>query len=160
VGASPRPFTVRRGTIRDLQILMRHRLAMERELGRGRTEGLADFERAYRRWLAERIRARRLIPFFAVDPGGHPFGSGSIWLRESRPHRGDRRLLIPRVHGVYVEPRARRQGIATRLVEEMLGWARRQGYRRVTLRTTPRAEAIYVRFGFHHISEMQREWAE
>jgi GNAT superfamily N-acetyltransferase len=139
---------------------MQHRSAMERELSRGRTEGLADFERAYRRWLAGRIRAQRLIPFLAVDPGGHPYGSGSIWLRESRPHRGDRRLLIPRVHGVYVERGARRRGIATQLVEEMVRWIRQHGYRRAALRTTSRAEAMYVRFGFHHISEMQREWAE
>lgn len=138
---------------------MRHRRAMERELGRGRTGGLTDFARAYGRWQAGQIRKHRLIPYLAIDYDGHVCGSGSIWLREDRPHRRDLSVLTPRIHGVYVEPSARRRGIATQLVQEMLRWIRQQGYRKVILRTTSRAEPIYARFGFRPISELKREWA-
>lgn len=153
-----RPISIRRGTIRDLPDLMRHRRAMERELGRGGTKGLGAFERAYRRWLVNRMRARRLITFIAAEPDGRALATGSIWLREDRPHRGNLLVLLPRVHGIYVEPRARRRGIATRLVQEMLHWIRGHGYARVTLRTTSRAEPIYAKFGFRRGSEMEREW--
>jgi GNAT superfamily N-acetyltransferase len=133
---------------------------MERELGRGASTGLPAFQRAYSGWLAERIRAGRLVPFIAVNPAGTVLGSGSVWLREDRPHRGDLRTLLPRIHGIYVRPEARRRGVATELVREMLRWIRRQGFRRVGLQTTPRAEAIYARFGFRRRPEMEREWRE
>ncbi len=133
---------------------------MERELGRGGTKGLAAFERAYRDWVVERIRSHRLIPFVAVhlDDEGCSVGSGAIWLREDRPHRRNLSVLLPRIHSIYVDPAARRNGVATQLVREMIRWIRGHGYRRVVLRTTARAEALYVALGFRRNSEMECEW--
>lgn len=116
------------------------------------------FVREYRRWVWERMRARRLVPFVATDGARRVVASGSVWLREDRPHRGDLRRQSPRLHSVYVEPAARRRGIATLLVRAMLRWIRRHGYRRVVLRTSPRAEALYFVFGFRRIPIMERVW--
>jgi GNAT superfamily N-acetyltransferase len=138
--------------------MMRFRIAMERELGRGGAKGLREFERAYRRWLSERIRAERVVPFLAADATGRILGSGSVWLREERPHRGNLSVILPRIHGVYIAPFARRRGVATQLVRTMLQWVRSQGYRIVALRTTRRAKAIYARFGFRPDTEMELEW--
>lgn len=151
----PGTIQVRRATSRDLSTLMRHRLAMDRELGRGRTEGIVAYARAYRRWTDARIRARHLIPFIALDLDGRSVGSGSIWLREGRPHRGDLHVRVPRIHGIYVQPAARRQGVATALLEAMLEWVRRHGYQRVSLRTTARARALYLQYGFRPTPEME-----
>jgi GNAT superfamily N-acetyltransferase len=147
-------FTVRRGTVRDIPLLMRHRLSMQRELRRGSRLGIVAFERDYRSWMSKRMRARRLIPFIAECREGRSVGSGSIWLREDRPHQGVRGGLTPRVHGIYVEPAARRQGVATELLRAMLRWIRAHGYRRANLRSTRRAAALYARYGFRPSSEM------
>ena len=151
---------VRPATLRDLPTLLQHRIGMERELGRGGKKGMEPFIRAYRRWVLAGLRSRHLIPFVAMGRDGHPVGTGSIWLREDRPHRGNLRVLVPRIHGMYVEPRARRRGAATSLLRAMLRWIRRHGYRRVVLRTTPRARALYVRYGFRPNGEMDRVWSE
>jgi GNAT superfamily N-acetyltransferase len=156
----PPPFRVRRGTIRDLATLMRYRLAMQRELGRGVRKGLPAFARVYGRWLAGRIRSHRVIPFILEQGEGGTVGSGLVWIVEDRPHLHDFSVRVPRMHGVYVEPRARRHGAATLLVGEMLAWVRRAGYRRAVLRASPRAETMYYRFGFRRNAEMIREWRE
>jgi GNAT superfamily N-acetyltransferase len=153
-------ITIRPGTSRDLSTLLRHRIAMERELGRGGRKGLVPFVRAYRRWMAAGIRSHHLIPFIAIDTDRHSVGSGSIWLREDRPHRGNLRVLVPRIHGIYVEPVARRRGAATELLRSMLRWVRRHGYRRVVLQSTSKAKALYSRYGFQPNSEMERNWSE
>ena len=149
---------VRRAGLGDLPLLMRHRIAMDCELGRGARKGLLPYKRAYRRWAERGIRSGRLIPFIAAPSEGRPMGSGSIWLREDRPHRGDLHHVLPRIHGIYVEPAARRRGAATALLEAMLRWIRQRGFQRVSLRATPRARALYLRYGFRDNSEMQRIW--
>jgi GNAT superfamily N-acetyltransferase len=133
---------------------------MERELGRGGRKGLEAFQTAYRRWMAAGMSSHRLIPFIANDRAGRPVGSGSIWLREDRPHRGNLRLMVPRIHGIYVEPEARRRGAATGLLQAMLRWIRGHGYQRVVLQTTAKARALYARYGFRPKSEMERRWRE
>jgi GNAT superfamily N-acetyltransferase len=162
-GRSSRPNILRIGVrpaaLQDLSTLIRHRVAMERELGRGGRKGLVPFVRAYRRWMVAGIRSHHFIPFVATDGDGRPIGSGSIWLREDRPHRGNLSVRIPRIHGIYVEPAARRRGVATGLLRSMLRWVRRHGYRRVVLQTTAKAKALYSRYGFKPKSEMERTWS-
>ena len=133
---------------------------MERELGRGGRKGLVPFIRAYRRWMVAGVRSHRIIPFVAMDIDRNAIGTGSIWLREDRPHRGNLAIRVPRIHGIYVEPDARRQGAATELLRAMLEWIQRNGYRRVVLQSTSRAREMYLRHGFRSSSEMELKWAE
>jgi len=99
---------------------------------------VADFARTFdprreRAWIAE--RDREVV--------------GSVFCVKKT-------ASVARLRMLYVEPAARGLGIGKRLVEECVGFARRAGYRRMTLWTNDvlhAARGIYERTGFRLVDE-------
>lgn len=67
------------------------------------------------------------------------------------------------IHGyimdVYVEPNHRRQGIATRLTEEIIAWLKGCGTETIKLHAAIAAVPIYEQLGFENSREMKLEIA-
>lgn len=59
------------------------------------------------------------------------------------------------VNAVYVKPAYRRQGIARRLMEMAVDWARRSGSIRVRLRSSDEGRELYTAIGFKTGREME-----
>ena len=148
---SIKPFRLRRHRPGDLGwILERHGALYAKEHGWG-----AEFEalvarvvanfasghdtRCERLWIAER-RASRAQP-------GSPIGSVML-VRKSR--------TVAKLRLLLVEPEARGMGLGTALVDACIRFARRAGYRRITLFTGSdlvAARRIYEAAGFTLIDE-------
>jgi DNA-binding MarR family transcriptional regulator/GNAT superfamily N-acetyltransferase len=111
------------------------------------------FDRAFERLVAQ-IVAEFLARFdpereacWIAEIDGEPVGT--VMLVDAGGGIAKLRLLL-------VEPRARGHGIGRRLVEECVRFARRTGYRRITLWTQSilvSARTIYQRCGFTKVAE-------
>lgn len=64
-------------------------------------------------------------------------------------------LASAHVNAVYVAPPFRRQGIARRMVEHAIAWARERKCVRVRLRTSAGGAALYASLGFRTGTEME-----
>ncbi len=148
-------FRIRRGTSGDIARLVRHRLALSRELGGGSRAEIRSFARRYRRWLQKLIGQGRLVPFVAVGEDGSDLGSGCLWLREDRPRQRAGRGVQARITAMYVPPEGRRKGIGSRLLESMIRWTRAHGYLSVHLQTSLRAARWYRSYGFVPVPELR-----
>jgi GNAT superfamily N-acetyltransferase len=58
---------------------------------------------------------------------------------------------------MYTEPEWRRRGLASRLVQEAVKWAKRDGYSEIRLHASSMGRRIYIRQGFKRTWEMKRE---
>ncbi len=149
---------IRRGTSGDIARLVRHRLALSRELAGGSRAEIRSFALRYRRWLQKLTGQGRLVPFVAVGEDGSDLGSGCLWLREDRPRQRAARGAQARITAMYVPPESRHRGIGSRLLESMIRWARTHGYHSVHLQTSLRAARWYRSYGFVPVPELRLEF--
>ncbi|MHC4837365.1 MAG: GNAT family N-acetyltransferase [Planctomycetota bacterium] len=106
----------------------------------------ADPDRA-EAFLAARFEAADTIIFLAHDDDGHGLGFTQLFPSWSSVRTG--RLWI--LNDLFVAPEGRRQGVARRLMEAALAFAREDGALGVTLATQKDnhgAAALYRQLGF------------
>lgn len=156
--ATAADLALRRLGPRDLETLVRHRRRMWEDIGEGGAAALDVADRAYRRWLRERFRSRRIVAFGLVTGEGITVSTGVLYLRppdEPRPNPGQR--SGPYLMSMYTEPPWRRQGLAERIVRACIDWSRREGKAVITLRAAPMGRGLYRRLGFERRWEMRLE---
>src|SRR5688572_16216371 len=107
---------LRRATLRDLPVLVRHRDAMWVEMRRVRPGERDPTSRAYAAWLAQRMRRGKLAAFVAEDRAGRVLASGGVWIQEVQPRPGHPLTQWGYIQSLYTEPRARRRGLARRIM--------------------------------------------
>ncbi len=146
---------IRGATPEDVPTIVRHRRRMFEEMGFAdpvcNDEMDAEVSRqlretipsgAYRGWLvvADRGEAVAGAGLGVVRLPGKPFNpSGAYGYLMS----------------LYVEPPYRRRGIARRLMETMVAWARAEGLREVKLHASASGRPLYERLGFEQTNEMR-----
>src|SRR5436309_3306126 len=86
-GGNPRRMvraSVRRATLEDLDILVRHRRGMWKDIAQIPKADLDVADRVYRRWARSQMNSNRLEAFI-VETGGEPIASGCVWLMHVQP---------------------------------------------------------------------------
>jgi GNAT superfamily N-acetyltransferase len=99
----------------------------------------------------------------AIDPGaalkrppkGNILAGGGIvfvpWAGYPAEARTERLWIV----NMYTEPRARRRGIAKKLVNTMTAWSRAAGYAAISLHASDAGRPVYESLGFKTSNEMK-----
>jgi GNAT superfamily N-acetyltransferase len=144
---------IREATLSDLPTLVSHRRKMFVAIGSFSTADLAKGDKTYRAWIRKLMVAGEATAFIAETASRRAIGSGAVFLREYDPAPGAGVSRYPHIISMFTEKPYRGQGIATRILEKLVGWARSGDYPIVTLSPgTMEVIRLYKRSGF------QRGW--
>lgn len=147
-------WQVHRATLRDLDVLVRHRRAMWVELGTFSRSVLDSADSVYRSWLRLRLREHRMVGFIAVDSNRVPRGSQTIWLHDIEPSPADPKGVSTVLSTIYVERGSRRKGVGSALVRAATKWCRSSGYPYVTTIATQSSQKMLGKMGYRRLWEM------
>ena len=146
---------VRRATLKDIDELVHQRRAMWEDLGvRGNAEHDRS-DRIYSRWLQTRIKNKRLVGWIAEKRDGTVAGGGCVWIHDVQPRPHWKGTVQPYLLSMYTEPEFRGQGVATKIVEAVIDWTKKQGFERLQLHASPMGRGVYKRLGFKRGWEMR-----
>ncbi len=147
------PIDIRPFAQGELPALIEMRRAMTLELD---GEDLDD-DGQWRRRFAEFVNglmARADAAFFVAERDGALIGSGGVYLL--RNHRSEiYGKPSAYVTSVYVAPAHRRQGVAKRITQAAVEWARAKGCVVVRLRASQQGRLVYESLGFTPTDEME-----
>ncbi len=120
----------------------------------------SDFDARSKEWRAKfcayfggRQSAGNAQLFLALD-GERPVGCAMISVSDDY-RRFCFGTLSGHVNAVFVQPAYRRSGVATRLMQLVIAWARERGCARVLLRSSDEGRALYQELGFATGREME-----
>jgi GNAT superfamily N-acetyltransferase len=145
---------VRRATLKDLPLLIRHRRGMFEDMKRGTKASLDKHDRDYANWARKRMRDGSLVGFVAMVDGDVA-GSGCVWLREKQPAPGYPGGRVPYLLSMFTERHKRGLGAATAIVKAALAWAKNRKLPLMLLHASDAGRPIYERLGFMATNEME-----
>ena len=148
-------FIFRKASVRDVDVLVRHRREMWKNLGVSKKLMLDEADTAYGKWVRLGFKNGSLLGWIAETKEGVPAGSGCIWLRPVQPRPKLQVQIQPYLLSMYTEPHFRRKGVASRVVKEATKWCRKNGYSRLALHASRYGRELYRKHGFTRSWEMR-----
>ncbi len=161
---SPTPsYRIRPAGPQDVPLLARHRVEMFADMGRLAADGAAAALRAATEPLLGEWLASGALVAWLAEPVSRPalvVGGAGLQLRPMLPRPGpDGRGLLtgPEAYviNVFVERAWRRRGVASALMQHVLGYTRERRLRVVTLHASDEGRALYEKLGFAATNEMR-----
>jgi GNAT superfamily N-acetyltransferase len=148
-------LTIRTATPKDVAIVMDHRRKMFLDIGYTDENALAAMEESaepffknglangsYHAWFVENGEKR------VVAGGGVIVLKYPASVREPHPTRAT-------IVNMYTEREYRRRGLAKTLMETMIEWCRKEGFRAISLHASPDGRPLYESLGFLPTNEMR-----
>jgi GNAT superfamily N-acetyltransferase len=145
---------IRKACVEDLKHILHHRLAMFEEMGFRDAAALERVQAVSREYFTEALQAGTYLAWMAEDSDGQVVGGGGIVVAAWPGFPGENRAKRAWILNMYTEPRARRCGVATRLMQEMIAWCRRERYGTVSLHASEAGRPMYESLGFQQTHEM------
>ena len=151
-------YRLRVATPGDAMAIARHRVSMFRDMGMLVGHDATALETGSQAHLATALADGTylgwLIEYDDVVVAGAGVVVRPLLPRPDSPHGGEDVEVL----NVYTDPAHRRRGLARRLVEHVLSWARARGLRRISLHASDEGRPLYKQLGFVPTNEMRREW--
>jgi ribosomal protein S18 acetylase RimI-like enzyme len=145
---------IRLATDCDVVLLVEFRNQMFRDMGWTDEGRLAELGPAYARYVMDARAAGDFVAWIAEKNAAPVGGVGLLWERVPPTVRnlsGRQAYIL----AAYVAPDHRREGIAHRLIETALTYARENGADVVSLHFSPAGKGLYQKFGFVESPEMR-----
>jgi GNAT superfamily N-acetyltransferase len=153
-------ITIRTAGLGDLEIILRHRRSMFRDMREGSIEELDRMVEVARPWVARALVDGSYRHWLAVDSSGAVAGGGGVLLSPwpANPHDActERAVIL----NVYTEIEFRRRGIARLVMQTILAWIRAYGLGSVNLHASEEGRALYEKLGFVQTNEMRLRFGE
>jgi GNAT superfamily N-acetyltransferase len=145
-------YTIRKTTVEDIPIIVHHRKRMFIDMGLDERTVIETLAQPFAAWVPERLENGQYQGWFAIGEDGQVIAGAGLLIYEWLPSPATPRGYIL---NVYTEPVYRQQGIARRLIEEILKYCRAQGLTQVLLHASAQGRAIYEALGFEQSNEMR-----
>jgi GNAT superfamily N-acetyltransferase len=154
-------FTIRIADPRDVPTIARHRAEMFRDMGTLADDVYTTLLDATAGYLRRAMATGEYVGWLAsAIESPHAIAAGAgLQLRTLIPRPDSHRGMIAGQQGlvvnVFTERPYRRQGLARRLMAEVLQWAAVNRVASVVLHASPDGRALYEEIGFVPTSEMR-----
>ena len=147
-------ITLRKATLADSEIILHHRMAMFTDIGIDPAR-VAAIETPYRAWIAEEFLAGRFETWFACNEDRQVIAGAGLWLYQWLPSPTAAQTVRAYILNVYTERQYRKQGLAKRLVEEIIAYCHEKDYAIILLHASPQGRPIYESLAFKQTNEMR-----
>jgi ribosomal protein S18 acetylase RimI-like enzyme len=146
--------TFRVATPADLEVILRHRREMFREMGGRYRDSLEQYESASRKYFEAALQDGTYFGILA-ELGGEIAGGGGVliapWPGSPLNFEAKRAWIL----NIYVESEHRRQGLAKALTQLLIDWCRQNGFASVALHASEYGRGLYEKLGFQRTNEMR-----
>lgn len=142
-----RDYRIREAQLDDMEVLVRHRLAMFADMGRQFDGPL--IAQMFRDWLRPMMIAGDYRGWLCETTAGEVAGGAGLtlikWPPGPSPLESDR---VAFVYNVYTEPPHRRRGVARRLMDTLHTWCAAHGIGAIALNASSDAKHLYESMGY------------
>ena len=151
-----RNVEIRQATLEDLDLLVRWRMVVLREVfGIPDDESTDALEAENRRYYERALAAASHIACFAVS-GHEVVGCGGICLQEELPSPDNPSGKCAYLMNIYASPSCRKQGVGAAIVSWLIEQARQRGIGKIYLETSQAGRPLYEKLGFADLPDMMK----
>ena len=154
-------FTIRLATRQDVDAIAEHRARMFEEMGEVAPDTFEILRAKSRERLRDLLTRGEYKGWLAIS-AQHPdiiAGGAGVQLRKVLPHPKEGNKIAEGRHAiiinVFTEPDWRGQGVAVRLLQTIIDWARTERLDRLVLHASEAGRSLYSRLGFVGTNEMR-----
>jgi GNAT superfamily N-acetyltransferase len=148
-------FSIRPGTLDDVETVVTQRRAMFLEMGYRDEAAMDAMCERFRPWLQGKMQAGEYLVWFAVTPEGEIAAGVGLWLMDWPPHMLGPGRWRGNILNVYTRPASRQRGLARRLTQTAIDWCRANRLSTVILHASDAGRPLYTAMGFQPSTEMR-----